>query len=500
MDAGQELVELVDSVAAGGDVGCHRRPVAAAGRCLRDRAGVVAGRAPAGGAAVGFAGDRLAPLDKIVVPDIGAPVTPEPVDTTVHPPVALAVLGSGTPLEGMAAGGATTVSDRPNAVRAAPPTVAGLRNVPAAARLVVAGGAAQADSGTVVSSGEPAVTRVARSVAASVAQRGGAGRGRVDGFTGALGGGPILAAGASGPPSDTTLCAGELVVLALPNAARDVVADGPRPHLTVTGTPTRLVALRHGGEVLVDETVEEAEVEVPLGAERLAVAPIGSGAVPASAAGWHAGMTLPYIGWGTALGVDATVRVEGSPLARRGDRFRAGWVEAAELVAGTASVVTRFTRSIDVVVVVIDDPVADAGRTLLLGLDGARQAAGADGQPVPPTTVVAGSRAILAYRIDVDSAANGPVSVTVASGTGWHVVGVLGASGPPADVIAALAGRGLDSMVGAAVPPGRGEVTLRWAPATPPTGAAPEPAKQRAVKKQPAKKRAAKKRAPRKRG
>jgi hypothetical protein len=77
-------------------------------------------------------------LDNNVVPDIGPPVTPEPVDTTVLPPVALAVLGSGTPLEGMVAGGATTVSDRPKAARIAPPTVAGLRNVPAAARLLVA--------------------------------------------------------------------------------------------------------------------------------------------------------------------------------------------------------------------------------------------------------------------------------------------------------------------------------------------------------------------------
>ena len=52
---------------------------------------------------LGSLGDRLAPLDD----NVGArssvdPVTPEPVDTTVHPPVALAVLGTGTPLEGMA--------------------------------------------------------------------------------------------------------------------------------------------------------------------------------------------------------------------------------------------------------------------------------------------------------------------------------------------------------------------------------------------------------------
>jgi hypothetical protein len=146
-------------------------------------------------------------------------------------------------------------------------------------------------------------------------------------------------------------------------------------------------------------------------------------------------MTLPYVGWGTALGVDATVRVEGAPLARRGDRFRAGWVEAAELVAGTASVITRFSRPVDVVVVVIDDPVADAGRDLLLGLDGARQVLDAAGEPLAPTTVVAGNRAILAYQIESDDVTV-PVSVTVASGTGWHVVGGARATGSPADVTA----------------------------------------------------------------
>ena len=73
-----------------------------------------------------------------------------------------------------------------------------------------------------------------------------------------------------------------------------------------------------------------------------------------------------------------------------------------------------------------------------------------------------------------------PVTVTVASGTGWHLVGVLGATGAPADVVAALAARGFDSVVGAAVPPGRGEATAAWAPAgsppvdlTPPAPPAP---------------------------
>ncbi|HEY1280556.1 MAG TPA: hypothetical protein VGF22_12850, partial [Acidimicrobiales bacterium] len=463
---GQQLVSLVAAAAAGADV-------PALADDWRRRAGASAvelaswqGERRLVGPRLGSLGDRLAPHDDSVVPGVGVVITPEPVDTSVHPPVALAVLGRGTALEGMVAGSATTVSDRPNAARTAPPTIAGLRNVPAAARLLVAGGAAQIANDTVVAHAEPAVTRAARSVAATVAQRGGAGRDQLGAMTAALGGGPAPT-GVAAAAGDTTLSAGQVVVLALPNAAHDVVTDRARPRLLVKGTPTRVVALRHGGEVVLDQTTDATELEMPRGAERVALAPIGTGAPVPSAAGWHASMTLPYLGWGTALAVDATVRFEGSPLTRRDDRFRAGWVEAAELVAGTGTVITRFGRPVDVVVVVIDDPVTDAGRRLLLGLDGAVQAVGADGAPVPPTTVVAGNRAFLAYAVEPDASAAPDVSVTVASGTGWHVVGVLGTVGAPADVAAALAARGLDSALGAAAPPGRGQVTVRWEPAPP---------------------------------
>ena len=466
VQAGQALVSLVASAAAGGDV-------PALADDWRQRAGASAielaswqGERLLVGPRLGSLGDRLAPLDASVVPGIGAVITPEPVDTSVHPPVALAVLGRGTPLEGMAATTATTVSDRPEAARSAPPTVAGLRNVPAAARLLVTGGAAQIANDTVVPHAEPAVTRAARSVAASVARRGSAGRDRLAGITAAFGATPTPTGVAAGNGA-TTLSAGEVVVLALPNASHDVVTDGPRPRLVVKGTPTRVVALQPTGDVLVDQTTDGAEIEMPRGAERVALAPVGTGAQVPSAAGWHGAMTLPYVGWGTALTVDATVRFDGTPLTRRDDRYRAGWVEAAELVAGTGTVTTRFTRAVDVVVVVIDDPVTDDGRRLLLGLDGAQQAVGADGEPVPPTTVAAGNRAILAYAVEPDASA-AAVAVTVASGTGWHVVGVLGTTGAPADVAAALAARGFDSALGAAAPPGRGQVTVAWEPAPPP--------------------------------
>ena len=176
VDAGKELVDLVDSVAEGGDVRAiadeWRRLAGASAIELASWQGERRLVAPR----LGSLGDRLARLDDNVDSVIGLPVTPEPVDTSVHPPVALAVLGTGTRLEGMVAGGATTVSDRPKATRVAPPTVAGLRNVPAAARLLVTGGAAQpsgrhrrAERRAGGDSGGPLRRRV-------VAQRGGPGR------------------------------------------------------------------------------------------------------------------------------------------------------------------------------------------------------------------------------------------------------------------------------------------------------------------------------------
>jgi hypothetical protein len=287
-------------------------------------------------------------------------------------------------------------------------------------------------------------------------------------------------------------------VLALPNAHRDVDGTGERPALTVRGCPARVVVLTHGGTPLVDQlVVDAAAVAVPQGAERIVVAPLGDGVPTPSLAGWHGGQTLAYVGWDTALATDASVHVDGTTVARRDDRYRAGWTEAAELVDGSATVTTRFTRPVDVVLVVVDDPSAEVGRRLLLGLDGATQVAGDDGAPLPPTVLVSGNRTFLAYR--VVRAGDAAVAVTIASGTGWHLVGVLGGSGDPADLVGALAARGFDAALGTAAC-GPGQVDVRWQ-AAPVVKAAPRrrtTAKKTAAKKTTAKKTAAKKTAAKK--
>ena len=158
--------------------------------------------------------------------------------------------------------------------------------------------------------------------------------------------------------------------------------------------------------------------------------------------------------------------------------------------------------------VVVDDPSAEAGRRLVLGLDGAAQATGPDGTPLPPTVLAGGNRTILAYRVVARPGADGavtPLGVTVASGTGWHLVGVLAGTGDPTDLVAMVAARGFDAALGTAAA-GTGDVDVRWqgvpgaGPLRPRTPRRPRPPGKRvpkpaATRKRPTKKQAVTKQA-----
>ena len=75
------------------------------------------------------------------------------------------------------------------------------------------------------------------------------------------------------------------------------------------------------------------------------------------------------------------MHAESSSIARKRQRFRAGWVQGAELVAGASIVQTRFVAAPSVVVVVLDEPVGPAvGTGLALSLDGARRPADSVGR------------------------------------------------------------------------------------------------------------------------
>jgi large repetitive protein len=427
-----------------------------------------------------YAGDRAAPPilgtlgEGLTGPEVEAtpayPATtgPIPVDTRVHPPRAIAVLTAALDSP-EAAALRTTVADR-DLPRQAPPTVERVRagaELAWPARLTLVAPRAGTDRRTLFARGEPTLTRQARTGAEAGAVRGAAvdGAVRLRGLSDALAGGGKRVAVAA----PDTVQAGEIAVLRLPNAVRDVSAHRTRPVLTLAGTPARTVVLGHGGDVLAD--TGEPKVEMPRGAERIVVAALGQEAgAPAQLsglAGWHAGMSVGYTGWSAALAPGAIMRCQGK-YGRRGlARVRAGWVPAAELVAGTGLVETRFAAPVDVVVVAIDDPGAVAvdpggrgGRGLSVGLAGARRARGADGTEQPPIVVVNQGRGYAVYA--VEPLPGKAVVVSVASEDGWHLVGVLGGRGTVREVADRLAAAGLGDLIRPFTTGLGGSVRLGW--------------------------------------
>jgi hypothetical protein len=254
-------------------------------------------------------------------------------------------------------------------------------------------------------------------------------------------------------------------VLQLPNAARDLDASSSRPQLNIVGGPARVVALTHGGEVLADTTAAGLPslpgFSVPLGTERIAVAIAGDANPDASGlSGWYASTALAYVGWSTAIAAGAVVRVENARVTRTRQRRTAGWVRGAELVAGTALVVTRFVEPVTVAVIALDDPRGDGARNLSLGLFGAARPTQSDGSPAPPRAVVRANRTFLIYDVMPDGA--GAVTITVASDAGWHLAGVMGGTVASDTVADWVTNRGLDAIVRPVLPGAGGSRTLQW--------------------------------------
>ena len=410
-------------------------------------------------------------------------VAPTPVDATVHAPHAIALVTGSTLAEVVAP--RTTVSAE--APRVAAPTLAGVQaslGLASPVRLVTMPGPAAAPNvgagppQTLVASGSVPPTGAARAGAAALDRRGAPtdGRIRLDALTAGL-----AAAGRARPRNARTarlaeraraagtvptepLKPGEVVVLQLPNSARDL--HDSRPSLAVTGA-ARVLAFAHGGQVLADVDRPLTDVGVPRGSERLVVVAVGNRAADAPAPGllgWHGGQYLAFVGWSSALAAGCVVRAEGASVRETRSRFRAGWVRAAELVRGTAIVTTRFTSAVRTVAIVLDDPVGTvAERGLSLVLEGARRAGGAGGVARAPSVVASGNRSVLVYSILPDPAA--AVVVSVASQDGWHLSGVLGTDASVGDVVDRISRAGIDAAVSPLVVGRTGAVSLSWVPA-----------------------------------
>jgi hypothetical protein len=218
---------------------------------------------------------------------------------------------------------------------------------------------------------------------------------------------------------------------------------------------------------------------IPIGTERVAVLALGDPAVGGGLLGWHSGQEVAYVGWSSALVAGAVVRAEGASVRSTRQRFRAGWMHAADLVEGTNIVVTRFAQPVYTVAIFIDDPVSsEAARGLSLALEGADRAAGPDGQPVAPTVVVAGNRSVLIYPfkpMQTPAGLPGPITVSVASQDGWHVAGVMASTEPAATMADRVTRNGRDALVQPLVSGHGASVQLQWAPpaAPPSTGSGP---------------------------
>jgi hypothetical protein len=409
-------------------------------------------------------------VDPAVPPDVppAVPVPPrEPDDTTAHPLQMEALLLT-LPVAAQPRA-RLSVGDRgAGLARVVPATLAEVTSSldpRLVSRLVMAGAPGGQDQTTVVASGTAADTGRAgsgtelRRAPGAPAWR----TARLDDATAALAG------------VGTVLLAGEAAVLSAPNALRDVRPQ--RPALSVAGDlPVRVVAADLGGRVLRDVWVSDGTLLLPPGTDRVVV--VGGAGPLSGVAGWHATTSLLQTGAGTLIGPGCTVRSNAVRTLRAGQPVATGFVPAAQAVSGWALVTTRLPAGVASIAVVlesgerIDDGRADA---LDLALAGVRRVAGPDGQPLPPTVVVAGSRTVSVFDVEPDSAigpAGGPargaaggdpaVEVTVNAGEHVHLSGLLGSTGDAASLVALLGERGLAGAVAPLVAVPTGSARLVW--------------------------------------
>jgi hypothetical protein len=433
-------------------------------------------------AVLAFGRDRVAPpklgllTEGIVSPQTPAPaktpvIIPSPpiVDTTLHPPVLVGILGGGpAPVQravlrtnvilslGNLGRQAALPQPAPPVLRAKAPTLASVAALvdPAFAAMLVrqpptaegAGNGLRATDGGPVSRRAGTAGELRDGPANTASQRG-----VLDGSASNL-----LAEGLVIRP-------GDVIVAELPNAARDLDSTRQRHTVTVKGdAAVRVVALTVTGRVLADVTGTALATAIPQHCARVALWCVGGdGGGPAGLAGWTDSMRLPQIGARTLLGPDAVVN--GAAAARRGPAaVSAASVSAAGATTGAGYVSTWLPADTRLVVVILDPIGDDRDLTgLTLGLDGAARATGPDGAAAPPTVVASGPRMYLLYGITPAQGAPA-VEVTVGSGPQWRLAGVLGG---PADVPTTAAQLAAHGAAAAAAPLIRspiGSATVSW--------------------------------------
>jgi hypothetical protein len=283
-------------------------------------------------------------------------------------------------------------------------------------------------------------------------------------------------AGGSGPGA--TLRPGDVLVTTLPNHERDLDPAVQRPVVSVAGdAAVRVVALSAMGEVLADETTNQADVEVPAHTARLVAWCVGGNVDPvnpagafvprtpaAGFAGWSATDLLPHVGAGVTLARDCVIT--GLLAPRRGHRSaQAGHLLVAGPAAAAQVIRTALPAGTSVVVVSLDAAEAADLSGLTIGIDGASRMTGPDGTPVPPVVVSARGRTHLVYDLVSNAVTNrspGPVGVTIGTDPQWRVVGVMGGVGTAASTASLLAASGAAHLLAPLLRAPTGSAQLRW--------------------------------------
>jgi hypothetical protein len=393
---------------------------------------------------LGALGERLAPQTPGASVALANPDPPKVFDHAVKAPVAIAVLAPMARRETKIR--RTTVTSELQ--RVAPPTFDAAnaileRGLPA--KLLRVAPRAAVTGRSLLATQRVPLTRQARIPPAAVDGHGAdrAALARLRTLSNAI-------AGMRSASADASLSAGEVAVLAMPNAQRDAGA-GIRPALTFKGH-ARVVMLGAGGDVLADITGESGKPLIPQGTERVAVwaAPADPSGALSGLAGWHDGQSLAYVGWSTCLCSGGSVQAENAVLKRGPESFKAGWIGARAFVEGSRLVTTRFAMGATAVVLLIDeaasgDPTADFS----MSLDGASVARDKAGTEIAPVLLSQGARRILVYAIEPGK--SGTVTVRVLRDGTVTLAGVMASAAEAALVAARLTSEAPDALLDAAL-------------------------------------------------
>jgi hypothetical protein len=404
---------------------------------------------------LGALGERMAPQTPSASVALAKPDRPKVFDLAVKAPVAIAVLAPLARRETKLR--RTTVKSK--LPRVLPPTFDTAdaileRGLPA--RLLRVAPRAVVTGRSLLATQKVPLTRQGRMAPAAVDGHGAdsAGLARLRALSTAL-------SGKRATSADARIAAGEVAVLAMPNAYRDSGFDA-RPALGFKGS-ARVVMFGAGGDILADVTTESGQPIIPKGTERIAVwaAPAVPQVALSGLAGWHDGQSLAYVGWSTCLCSGGSVQAENAVLRRGPESFKAGWIGARAFVEGSRLVTTRFAMTASTVVLLIDETASgDPAADFSLSLERASVARDAKGAEIAPVLLSHGARRVLVYAIVPDK--SGVVTVRVLRDGTVTLAGVMASEADAALVAARMAVEAPDAMLDAALANPGGDVAVQF--------------------------------------